>query len=312
MLSRQQFYAHGKLLLSGEYFVLDGALALALPTQRGQFLEVTVQADQLPGLHWESYDADGSLWFKGMFDLAELTYFKGSDQEVGARLTQLLQAARQLNPAFLPSGPSYRVRTQLEFSRHWGLGSSSTLVSCLGQLAQVDPQQLLAQSFGGSGYDVACAQADGPILYERRNGQGHYVQVPWNPIFRDQLFLVYLGKKQDSRAGIQHYRQLKPAAVAQARQVISQLTADLFSSVMQLEAFEAALATHEAIVADALGLPRAQELYFGDFWGETKSLGAWGGDFILATSAESAAQTRKYFNEKGFDAVFPYEEMILG
>ncbi len=32
------FSAHGKLLLSGEYFVLDGALGLALPANYGQHL----------------------------------------------------------------------------------------------------------------------------------------------------------------------------------------------------------------------------------------------------------------------------------
>lgn len=29
-------FSHGKLLLSSEYVILDGALALAIPTQMGQ------------------------------------------------------------------------------------------------------------------------------------------------------------------------------------------------------------------------------------------------------------------------------------
>ena len=36
----QSFYAHGKLLITSEYLVLDGAEALALPTVYGQSLEV--------------------------------------------------------------------------------------------------------------------------------------------------------------------------------------------------------------------------------------------------------------------------------
>ena len=36
----QNFYSNGKLLLTAEYLVLDGAKALALPTKFGQDLEV--------------------------------------------------------------------------------------------------------------------------------------------------------------------------------------------------------------------------------------------------------------------------------
>jgi mevalonate kinase len=36
----QTFYSHGKLLISSEYAVLDGAQALALPTKFGQTLKV--------------------------------------------------------------------------------------------------------------------------------------------------------------------------------------------------------------------------------------------------------------------------------
>ena len=35
-----KFYSNGKLLITGEYFVLNGALSLALPTVYGQHLEI--------------------------------------------------------------------------------------------------------------------------------------------------------------------------------------------------------------------------------------------------------------------------------
>ena len=41
----QTFYSHGKLLISAEYAVLDGALALALPTKFGQSLSVKSNSD---------------------------------------------------------------------------------------------------------------------------------------------------------------------------------------------------------------------------------------------------------------------------
>ena len=40
MQGESLYTAHGKLLLTGEYAVMDGALALALPTQLGQRMSV--------------------------------------------------------------------------------------------------------------------------------------------------------------------------------------------------------------------------------------------------------------------------------
>ena len=36
----KEFHANGKLLLTGEYAVLDGAKAIGLPTKRGQSLQI--------------------------------------------------------------------------------------------------------------------------------------------------------------------------------------------------------------------------------------------------------------------------------
>ena len=54
----------------------------------------------------------------------------------------------------------------------------------------------------------------------------------------------------------------------------------------------------------------AKDLHFKDYWGIIKSLGAWGGDFVLATSTESPEKTKAYFNERGFEIVLPYRELI--
>jgi len=41
MSSKRTFYSHGKLLLTAEYVILDGAKALALPTKFGQEMEIS-------------------------------------------------------------------------------------------------------------------------------------------------------------------------------------------------------------------------------------------------------------------------------
>ena len=56
------FYSHGKLLLTAEYLVLDGAKALAVPTKKGQFLK---DADaEKNTLSWKSIDHKGKIWFE--------------------------------------------------------------------------------------------------------------------------------------------------------------------------------------------------------------------------------------------------------
>ena len=42
-----------------------------------------------------------------------------------------------------------------------------------------------------------------------------------------------------------------------------------------------------------------------------KSLGAWGGDFVLAASAMDSAAITAYFKSKGLNTIIPYEQMVL-
>ncbi len=301
------YRANGKLLISGEYFVLDGALALALPTRLGQTL--SCQPGTGSGIEWESYDANGHLWFRGTFSLPGWTLLEGSDVEVGRNLEKIGQAVHRLRPEGWTAQPALKIVTQLEFPRHWGLGSSSTLVTLLAALTDTDPYALLAGSFGGSGYDLACAGAAGPILFQRDAGVPHFVHIPFHPAFSNQLFFVYLGKKQDSRAGISRYRELMGNDNSLLAH-ISRLSWEI-AAAKDFRQFCTLLHTHESCVSEVLQLPRAGELYFPDFPGAIKSLGAWGGDFVLAASSLPAPATIDYFREKGFDVCLQYNDLIL-
>ncbi len=69
---------------------------------------------------------------------------------------------------------------------------------------------------------------------------------------------------------------------------------------------------HEQLIGSHLGMKRARDLYFEDFPGEIKSLGAWGGDFVLVVSPwEAAEETLAYFQNRGFQDVLPWHEMVL-
>ena len=155
------FFARGKLLLSGEYFVMDGTQALALPTRFGQHMEVTYEGGQSPSLlFWKGLDENARVWFESCFELRDFSvHKKTSFTGPELFLRKLLGRVRKQNPDFLrgESG-AVHVETRLEFPLEWGLGSSSTLISNLSRWASVSPFQLQSEVLGGSGYDIACAQ----------------------------------------------------------------------------------------------------------------------------------------------------------
>ena len=94
-----------------------------------------------------------------------LVNFSTDDPDKAMRLCQILQAVKQLNPKAF-EGNDIKFTTRLDFDPNWGLGSSSTLIANLAQWANVNPYELLKLTFGGSGYDLACATAEGPIYYQ--------------------------------------------------------------------------------------------------------------------------------------------------
>ncbi len=302
-------HSNGKLLLSGEYFVLDGALALAVPTQLGQNLRVETSAHDTPAVYWKSYDHEHDRWFEGIFGHQNFEIKACTIPQVADTLSGILRAVFAQNPTFMNPELAYHCSTYLEFPRYWGLGSSSTLIHGISTFGRVDPFRVLAESMGGSGYDIACAACDEPILY-RRDGQTQvYESVDFRPDFCSQLYFVYLGKKQNSRDGIRHYKEkisLNPSFIDE----VSALTIAMTKST-QLIDFEIIINEHETLLSSLLQLPKVKNLYFWDYWGSVKSLGAWGGDFVLLSSNRSATETMAYCKSKGFDTVLSYEEMVL-
>ena len=139
----QTFYSHGKLLISAEYAVLDGALALALPTKFGQSLSIETTSENT--ILWKSISNEGTVWFEAKFTIdAALKISTTDTSDVAVRLVQVLEALQQLNPLLFEAQQGYALTSTLEFPENWGLGSSSTLINNLAQWAQVDAFELLA------------------------------------------------------------------------------------------------------------------------------------------------------------------------
>lgn len=305
----QHYHSNGKLLLFGEYFVLQGAQSLSIPTRFGQGLTVTSQEFFVKGLNWKSYDHESNLWFEAFFDEG-LDIKHTTDVAVARTLQTILMVAKDLNKDFLSGGSYFDVQTHLQFPRHWGLGSSSTLIAGIAQWAQVDAFELFFNSFKGSGYDIACAVSDLPVLYRLENNKPVWQKVNFNPSFAQHISYIYLGKKQDSRQGIQHFKQ-KNSLWNKEVDKISAITQDALTC-NNVNSFMALMDEHEDIVAQALELDKVKDLYFADFEGSVKSLGAWGGDFVMAVSHLPFNEIKNYFETKGFATIVAHTDMIKG
>ena len=301
---KKTFYSNGKLLITAEYVVLDGAKAFALPTKFGQYLHV--DPGENSEIKWTSFDKDGSVWFEETLSFEAIKQHTSKEDSVKNTLIEILHAAYLMNPEFINDGEGYHITTTLTFPRYWGLGTSSTLINNLAQWLAIDAFKLLQKSFGGSGYDIACAQNNTPITYQLIEGKPIVNAVHFNPAFVDHLYFVYLNRKQSSKKAIAAYYK-RQNALDKIIPAINTITDAVLNS-NDLNTFAGQLEKHEIMLSHLLETETAKENLFYDFKGVIKSLGAWGGDFVLAISKENPTA---YFQEKGFETIIPYQEMVL-
>ena len=311
------YQAHGKFLLTGEYLVLKGALALALPLKLGQSLDVSLADTDTHRLHWIAQQPD-QPWFSVMFDTNTLEPISTDDPAKAEKLASILKAVRQLKPTAFYGG-DIRFRTHLDFNPNWGLGSSSTLIANLARWANVNPYELLKMTFGGSGYDIACATAEGPIYYQVKAEVPEPVEGPtptvepinFNPPFTDHLYFIYQGQKQSSSKEIKAFlEKANPIDLQKDIDAVSEISRAV-PKCESLDEFAMLMQCHERIIARCIGQEPVQKR-FPDFEGVLKSLGAWGGDFILATTEWNENQVREYFKKYSLEVVFGYNKIVLG
>ena len=304
------FYSHGKLLLTGEYLVLDGAKSLAIPTAKGQTLEVVDTLDNR--IIWISKTVQDKIWFASQFLINSLDPVLDTEKNESTKkaqvLSKILKEAKKLNPSFLNKNKGVTVTTRLEFDLDWGLGSSSTLINNIAQWANVNAFQLLEESFGGSGYDIAAAQNATPIVYQRQQPQPIVTSIDFDPPFSDLLYFVHLNQKKDSKDAIKHYRNQPQPALVKNIEIINRLTQNLLQ-VNSILDFEKVINTHEHVLSQILKTETIKSLAFPDYEYSIKSLGGWGGDFVLVTIR--SPKDLSYFKEKGYSTILPYSEMIF-
>lgn len=301
----KRFYSNGKLLITGEYLVLDGAKALALPTKFGQDLRISLSDSEQ--LSWKSFDANNSIWFEDSIPFSELVSKAPlEDNSIRTTLIRILRAAYALNPQTIDGSSGYQISTNLSFPKHWGLGTSSTLINNIAQWFGIDAYTLLQNSFGGSGYDIACAQNNNPLLYQLRQATAVVEKVEFRPSFRHHIYFVYLNNKQNSKTAIAAYRE-KQGTWQKEISKVNALSLQVLEA-KDLDSMALALQQHEKLLSSVLQTKTIKERLFPEFEGSIKSLGAWGGDFVMVLSKKDP---RSYFQSKAYNTIITYDDMIL-
>ncbi|MFY9151083.1 MAG: GYDIA family GHMP kinase [Prolixibacteraceae bacterium] len=297
------YHANGKLLLTAEYLVLHGAKAIALPLKSGQQLTVS-QNPEANSILWNAYYQD-QLWFSCKLSPDEFSVIETSSPGKAQILSKLFQNILKLNPGLsVATGTIFE--TVLDANPEWGFGSSSTLVSLISQWGGIDPFLLNELVFGGSGFDVACAKANGPIFYTR-NEPVQKINLDYP--FEDQLFLLYSGQKMKTNPEVSTFLKKSKPDERLVREISG--LSDEFARCRNQEEFNRLIRLHENIIGILIGKTPVKQVYFPDFDGVLKSLGAWGGDFYLVSTAMPFQTVKKYFENKGLTTLLRWNDWIL-
>jgi mevalonate kinase len=305
-LKQSRYFSYGNLIITGEYFVLAGAKALAVPLMYGQQMMVTFFKNDRPLINWKAAE-QGKPWFNASFNSENLNIIESNNDEIALGLQKLLSALRDLKPLLFSNNDTYEFVSDIQFSSSWGWGSSATLISNIAHWADVDPFELNKQVSSGSGYDIAASNSATPIVYQLNKDGREITPIAFKPLFKENIYFVYLGRKQKTSTSIE-----KNIEVVKRENLISIITdlTERIATESNLQEFVRCIVEHESIVSKTLKMSRIKSEYFNDFDGEIKSLGAWGGDFAMVVSQIPEKRIKSYFRNKGLKTFFSFDEII--
>lgn len=296
-------FSPGKLMLTSEYFAIDGALVLAVPTRLGQEFFFEEKEDQKSLVFWEAYHQN-TLWLKAVIDYKNWQVLETNIPSSAGFILKTLHNVQKLSDIKFQFTNSYHLKTNLQFPADYGLGSSSTLMNNLAEWAKIDPFHLNAISLGGSGYDIAVAKEKSAVLYQNKP-EIRYEKVNFSPSFKNELIFIHLNQKQDSREGINLYKSKE-----KSQQLIDEFS-NLTRNILlcdELQIFSRLMLEHEQKISHFLEIPTVKERFFKDCPVFVKSLGAWGGDFVMSAKFDGF---RDYFWGKGFSTIFDWNDLII-
>ena len=297
------YYSCGKLLITAEYLILKGAKGLAIPTKQGQKMSVKENTEKQ--ISWKAYTCSNQKWIDCRFDLNfKLIKSKKTKTEDIFSLIKLLKNINKFSPGFARRGLD--ISTNLDFERNWGLGSSSTLINNISNWLNINPYELLKVTFPGSGYDIAVANTKTPIFFKKNGETNEVSETKFSPPFKENLFFVHLNKKVNSQKEVSNFLNKKNEFKDDILRINS--LGKMIAKEKNQKIFNEMLKEHEDIISNIISEKPVQKTLFNDFNGQIKSLGAWGGDFVLVSGD---SETPKYFLKKGYKTIMPFSVMKL-
>ena len=192
----------------------------------------------------------------------------------------------------------------MDFNRSWGLGSSAILINNLSNYFGLDPFEVSKNVTNSSGADIASTKISKPIIFSINDKKPYYKEVHFNPPFSKNLLFVYLNKKQSSEKEVEKFKKIR--IEDDEIRTISEITNQILKC-KKIDDFNYLIEKHESIISNKIKKETVKNLLFKDFNGSVKSLGAWGGDFVLACGQNNL---KNYFKKKGFDISYSFNEMI--
>jgi len=306
MLNNKKYYANGKLLLLGEYALLSGATGLVLPVIYGQSLECTTRTDSKHLLTWSAYDTNG-MWFHAKLNTLNFEIQSSTNLQIAFKLQEILFAIRNVKKDFLYA-ISMDITSILSYPLEWGMGSSSTLIANLAKLADINPYDIYFKLTNGSGFDLAAAVLNTPFLYCLVNKNPVVKKLNATSNWLNNLYFVYMNKKVSTKDHLKSLGNVKFTTKQLDR--ISELSASFLSAPALIDLYNL-VNEHEDIISSVIGFTKVKDIYFSDFKGAIKSMGAWGGDFIMAITDQNCDYVKDYFKKKGFFTVLRMNETII-
>ena len=124
-----------------------------------------------------------------------------------------------------------------------------------------------------------------------------------------KIYFVHMNKKASSKDAVRSYLKNAKGRKKAADQ-LSGITEKMLNA-KSVSSFCTLMDEHELILSEVLSLPPVKQEHFSDFNGSIKSLGAWGGDFVMVCTQESESAVRAYFESKSYPTVISYNNMVL-
>ena len=297
--------ANGKILLTGEYLVMVGAKALALPVRFGQSMHI--EPAGYPHIHWSSRE-NGTTWFTCDLDTRTFSIITSTDIQIATRLCEILRAAKKITPGFPVEKGGLDIRVEANYPLRWGLGSSSTLISLIASWAGVDKFELFRMVSKGSGYDIACTDRDLLLFYQLKSGKINVGDAHPGKALLNNACFAFLGKKQETAEEVDAFlynKNYKNSDIERISELSESICIANDPSILC-----SLMGEHEEILGRILKKKRIGKRFPG-FPGSVKSLGAWGGDFAMFASEKGNEFIKTWLTQQGFINIFSYDDIMV-